>query len=128
MGVGRQQQWRSGRWNDDESRKNFDAVGGFDEQLFVGEEIYFTQALKKLGRFTLLREPILTSGRKLRMYPAAHILSRSFGIIVRGTRAARSRDRLDLWYDGKRESRLSHKLIGDNRPPLASAERKGGGD
>jgi len=110
------------------TRQNFDAVGGFDEQLFVGEEIYFSQALKKLGRFTLLREPILTSGRKLRMYPAAHILSRSFGIIVRGTRAARSRDRLDLWYDGKRESRLSHKLIGDNRPPLASAERKGGGD
>jgi glycosyltransferase involved in cell wall biosynthesis len=87
------------------TRKTFDAVGGFDEQLFIGEEIYLSQALKKLGRFKLLREPILTSGRKLRIYSARQILSRSFAIIIRGKRAARSRDRLDLWYDGKREKR-----------------------
>src|SRR5205823_10993214 len=42
------------------TRKNFDSVGGFDEQLFVGEEIYFSQALKKLGPFKILRQPILT--------------------------------------------------------------------
>ncbi len=87
------------------TRKNFDAIGGFDEKLFIGEEIYFSLALKKLGRFKILREPIVTSGRKLRMYSAGQILSRSLAIIIRGTRAAHSRDRLDLWYDGKRETR-----------------------
>src|SRR5207253_1410645 len=86
------------------TRKNFDAIGGFDEKLFIGEEIYFSLALRKLGRFKILRAPILTSGRKLRIYSAAHILSRSLSIMLRGTRAARSRDKLELWYDGKRES------------------------
>jgi glycosyltransferase involved in cell wall biosynthesis len=87
------------------TRKNFDAIGSFDETLFIGEEIYFSLALKKLGRFKILREPVVTSGRKLRMYSAGKILSRSLAIIIRGTRAARSRDRLELWYDGKRETR-----------------------
>ena len=32
------------------TRENFEAVGGFDKELFAGEEIYFSQALKKLGR------------------------------------------------------------------------------
>src|SRR6266498_2268602 len=45
------------------SRRNFDAIGGFDERYFIGEEVYFSLALKKLGRFKVLREPILTSGR-----------------------------------------------------------------
>ena len=86
------------------TRKNFEAAGGFDETLFVGEEVYFSLALKKLGRFTILREPIVTSGRKLRMYSAGQILSRSFSIILRGRRGASSRAGLDLWYDGKRET------------------------
>jgi len=87
------------------TRKHFDAIGGFDEQLFIGEEIFFSLALRKVGRFKVLREPIVTSGRKLRMYSAGTILARSLAIVIRGTRAARSRDRLDLWYDGKRETR-----------------------
>jgi glycosyltransferase involved in cell wall biosynthesis len=85
------------------TRKNFDAIGGFDEELFIGEEVYFSLALRKLGRFKILRAPILTSGRKLRMYSAGHILSRTFYIMIRGRRAARSRDQLDLWYEGRRE-------------------------
>jgi glycosyltransferase involved in cell wall biosynthesis len=86
------------------TRRNFDAIGGFDEQYFIGEEVYFSLALRKGGRFKVLREPILTSGRKLRMYSARHVLGRSFSIVIRGPRAARSRKRLDLWYNGKRES------------------------
>jgi glycosyltransferase involved in cell wall biosynthesis len=86
------------------TRKNFDAVEGLDETLFIGEEVYFSLALKKLGRFKILSEPIITSGRKLRMYPAGQILSRSLSIILRGRRGASSRAGLDLWYDGKRET------------------------
>jgi glycosyltransferase involved in cell wall biosynthesis len=85
------------------TRRSFDAIGGFDEQYFIGEEVYFSLALKKLGRFKVLSEPILTSGRKLRMYSMRHVLGRTFSIIIGGPQSARSRDKLDVWYDGKRE-------------------------
>jgi glycosyltransferase involved in cell wall biosynthesis len=87
------------------TRRNFEATGGFDEQYFVGEEVYFSLALRKLGRFKVLREPILTSGRKLRMYPAKQFLRDFFRVVVAGPRGARSRAKLHLWYDGKREER-----------------------
>jgi glycosyltransferase involved in cell wall biosynthesis len=89
------------------TRRNFDAVRGFDEQYFIGEEICFSLALKKLGRFKVLREPILTSGRKLRMYSARQILANSFTVILGGPRVARSRAKLYLWYEGKREKRAA---------------------
>ncbi|PYI97618.1 MAG: glycosyl transferase family 2 [Verrucomicrobia bacterium] len=92
------------------TRRNFEAIGGFDEQYFVGEEVYFSLALKKLGRFKVLRETILTSGRKLRMYPAKQILGNFFGVIVGGRRVARSRAKLRIWYDGKREKHLAESL------------------
>ena len=85
------------------TRRNFEATGGFDEQYFAGEEVYFSLALRKLGRFKVLREPVVTSGRKLRMYPAKEILGTLFIMILGGPRMARSRVRLGMWYDGKRE-------------------------
>jgi glycosyltransferase involved in cell wall biosynthesis len=85
------------------TQRNFEEIGGFDEQYFVGEEVYFSLALRQLGRFKVLREPILTSGRKLRMYSAKQVLGDFFSVIVGGRRVARSRARLRLWYDGKRE-------------------------
>src|SRR6478752_4238451 len=86
------------------TRRNFDVVGGFDAQYFAGEEVYFSLELKKLGAFKVLREPVVTSARKLRMYPAKHFLSNFFGVILRCPRGVRSRAKLSLWYDGKRES------------------------
>lgn len=94
------------------TRENFRTIGGFDEQFFAGEEVYFTLALKKLGRFKLLRDPIVTSGRKLRMHSAGHILARSFTIIIGGKRIVRSRDKLDIWYDGKRETKTRDPVSG----------------
>jgi len=89
------------------TRRNFDVVGGFDEQYFAGEEVYFSLELKKLGGFKVLREPVVTSGRKLRMYPAKHFLRKFFGVILRGPGGVRSRAKLSLWYDGKREGNLA---------------------
>jgi glycosyltransferase involved in cell wall biosynthesis len=88
------------------NRRNFETVDGFDEQYFAGEEVYFSLALRKLGRFKVLREPIVTSGRKLRMYPARQFLRNFFGVIIGGPRGVRSRAKLRLWYDGKREKEL----------------------
>jgi glycosyltransferase involved in cell wall biosynthesis len=89
------------------TRRNFNAVGGFDERYFIGEEVYFSLGLRKLGRFKVLREPILTSGRKLRMYSAKQIFGNFFAVIIGGRRVARSRAKLHLWYDGKREKRAA---------------------
>ena len=89
------------------TRRNFDVVGGFDEQYFAGEEVYFSLELKKLGGFKVLREAVVTSGRKLRMYPAKHFLRKFFGVILRGPGGVRSRAKLSLWYDGKREGNLA---------------------
>ena len=94
------------------TRENFQAVGGFDEQFYAGEEVYFTIALKKLGRFKLLREPIVTSGRKLRLHSARHLLRRTFILLVGGKRVVRSRDKLDIWYDGKRETKTRDPVSG----------------
>jgi glycosyltransferase involved in cell wall biosynthesis len=91
------------------TRRNFEALDGFDEQYFAGEEVYFSLALRRLGRFKLLREPVLTSGRKLRMYPAKQVLGTLLVMILGGPRVARSRSRLDLWYDGKRERNVAYE-------------------
>jgi glycosyltransferase involved in cell wall biosynthesis len=86
------------------TREHFERAGGFDEQYFIGEEIYFSFALRRLGRFKILREPIVTSGRKLRMYSGRHVFFRTMSILLGGPNAARSRKKLDLWYDGRRET------------------------
>lgn len=86
-------------------RASFETVGGFDEQYFAGEEVYLTLALKKLGRFKILREPIVTSARKVRMHSPRFVFAQSFFILFGGKRALRQREKLDLWYDGKRELR-----------------------
>jgi GT2 family glycosyltransferase len=81
----------------------FRAAGGFDEQYFAGEETYLSITLKKFGRFRILREPVITSGRKVRIHGTAGVLWTFLGIVLSGPRALRSRGKLDLWYDGKRE-------------------------
>ena len=85
------------------TRRNFDRIGGFDEQYFAGEEVYFSLELKKLGGFKVLGEPVVTSARKLRMHSAKDFLREFFGVIFRGPQGVRSREKLSLWYDGKRE-------------------------
>jgi len=86
------------------TRKIFDRAEGFDEELFVGEEVYFSLALRKIGRFKVLKEPIVTSGRKLRIYSCGEVLKNTLFVLLRGPSGARSRVGLGIWYDGKRET------------------------
>ena len=88
-------------------RESFETVGGFDEQYFAGEEVYLTRALKELGRFQILREPIVTSARKVRMHSPRFVLAQSFSLLLGGPGALRRREKLALWYDGKRERRMT---------------------
>lgn len=88
------------------TRENFEKIGGFDERYFAGEEIFFTLALRRLGRFRILQGPVITSGRKLHLYSRGKILRRSFFLILAGRRAVMSRRHLDVWYGGARERRV----------------------
>jgi glycosyltransferase involved in cell wall biosynthesis len=85
------------------TRGAFDAAGGFDETLFASEEITMSRALKRQGRFVVLRESVITSGRKLRMYSGRDVLRLFGSLLLAGPKALRSRDALEVWYGGRRE-------------------------
>jgi glycosyltransferase involved in cell wall biosynthesis len=89
------------------TRENFFAAGGFDEIYYAGEEVFFTIALKRLGRFKLLREAAITSGRKLRMYSGWKISGGLFSLLFGGPRGVMSRKKLDMWYGGEREKPIN---------------------
>jgi GT2 family glycosyltransferase len=85
------------------SRAAFDAVGGFDEQLYAAEEIVFSRALRQIGPVVILREPVMTSGRKLRAHSGWEVLRLTAALIRQGTALVRSRDRLSIWYGDRHD-------------------------
>lgn len=85
------------------NRADFEAVGGFDEDYFVGEEIVLSRALKRRGHFAVLRERVWTSARKARMCSPLAMLGLAGRLVLGGRRSWRRRRGLELWYDGRRE-------------------------
>ncbi len=85
------------------TRAVFERTGGFDERHYAAEEIYFARAVKRHGRFVVVRERAVTSGRKLRTYTWREIMSRVTAMGLNPFRATLSRDKLDLWYGPRRE-------------------------
>lgn len=83
-------------------REAFERSGGFDEALFAGEEVDFALRLRRLGRFRLIRERVVTSGRKLRTYSLAEVLATLWRAVRRGRRSVSTRDGLELWYGPRR--------------------------
>jgi hypothetical protein len=61
-------------------REAFDAVGGFSEEIYASEEIWFSRAVKKWGKkrgleFEMLTDhPAVTSPRKAEWYSGVTIL------------------------------------------------------
>lgn len=84
------------------SRRAFEASGGFDETLYGAEELAMSRALKRHGRFVVLRAAVTTSGRKLRAYTGREILTTLVRLGVRGWAGVRDRSGLGLWYDERR--------------------------
>lgn len=83
-------------------RAPFEAVGGFDERHFAGEEIMLSMAMKRQGEFVILREGLVTSPRKLMArgpWETAWLVIR---LLARGVGGVRKRDHAHFWYDGKR--------------------------
>ena len=83
-------------------RDAFDAVGGFDERHFAGEEIMLSWALRRHGRMEILPEHVVTSARKFRSRSFWNTTWITLRLFARGFGGARSREHTSFWYDGKR--------------------------
>ena len=84
------------------TRQAFEAVGGFDEGLYASEECSLSQALKRQGRFVLLRETVLSSSRKLRTYSGWEVLTTVLRLARRGRLGVRDRQDKEIWYGPRR--------------------------
>ena len=85
------------------TRQAFEAAGGFDEQFYASEEIHFSRAMKKQGRFIVLRELVLTSGRKAEKFSRWATIRILMPMLARGPSGAKSRELTrEFWYPDKR--------------------------
>jgi len=84
-------------------REEFEAIGGFDEEYFAAEERYFTEAMRQRGRFVILREEVLTSGRKLRIYSTGEMLRVAVRALITDRSQLKRREGLEMLYDAPRE-------------------------
>jgi hypothetical protein len=84
------------------TREAFYAAGGFDEGLFAGEEAALSRALRRQGRFVVLREFVTTSGRKFRAHSGWEILGVLARLALTGSKSLRRREGLDIWYGERR--------------------------
>ncbi len=84
------------------TREAFQAVGGFDEQLYVTEDVALGRALRRAGPVVILREEVWTSPRKMRTYSLWEKLRAVVRFLLAPRRTSRDRSRLDLWYGSRR--------------------------
>lgn len=82
-------------------RDAFERAGGFDERYFASEEIHFSRAVKKHGRFVMLPGAVTTSARKAKFFSWRAVLLQFLVMLWPGS--LKRRDRLGFWYDGQRE-------------------------
>jgi glycosyltransferase involved in cell wall biosynthesis len=68
------------------TREAYDATGGFSESLYAGEDLAFVQALKKVGRFVVLKPKVISSGRKLNVVGPWEVIGLMLRIAIRGAR------------------------------------------
>ena len=98
------------------TRHAFAAVGGFDEAFYGAEELVMSRALKRHGRFVVLRQAVITSGRKLRTHSVREMLAILARLALRGPGAVKQRQGMDLWYAERREDPQQDALTGRLRP------------
>jgi glycosyltransferase involved in cell wall biosynthesis len=77
----------------------FWAAGGFDEGMFGAEEAAMSCALGRQGKFVVLRELVMTSGRKFRTHSGREIFGVLAGLALTRGRSVRQREGLGIWYD-----------------------------
>ena len=86
------------------TRAAFEAAGGFDETTFAAEEIHLSRALKRVGRFVILRESVSTSVRKVENRGFWEVMRINYGILRKAGLSGRIKRREDagFWYEDRR--------------------------
>jgi len=86
------------------TRDAFEKAGGFDERYFASEEIHFSQALKRHGRFVVLRNSVISSSRKLDSHGFWAFFWLCLRLGIRGPASTRTRKGGigEFWYSDKR--------------------------
>jgi glycosyltransferase involved in cell wall biosynthesis len=92
------------------TRSAFVAVGGFDEAFYGAEELVMSRALKRHGKFVVLRQAVTTSGRKLRTHSGREVLMVMGRLALRGPKAVKQRQGMELWYAERREDPQQNKV------------------
>jgi cellulose synthase/poly-beta-1,6-N-acetylglucosamine synthase-like glycosyltransferase len=86
------------------TREAFHATGGFSERLYCGEEGSLALALKREGRFVVLWERVLTSGRRFRTMSGLQLLGNCARLALFPSKAVTQRSSVEkIWYDSNRE-------------------------
>ncbi|MEZ6068396.1 MAG: glycosyltransferase [Planctomycetaceae bacterium] len=88
-------------------RVDFEAVGGFDEQYFAAEERFLSEALMTRGKFVILKESVITSARKLRLFSTGKLLWIAVRTLCTGRHRIQQREGLEILYDAPREKSMS---------------------
>lgn len=83
-------------------RDALEAAGWWDERHFAGEEIMLSLALRRQGRFVILRERVVTSPRKFTSRSFGETLWITVKLLCQGMWGVRRREATQFWYDGRR--------------------------
>src|SRR6185503_18342444 len=85
------------------TREAFDATGGFSERLYWAEEGSFALALKREGRFVVLWQRVLTSGRRFRKISGLQMLLGGVRMVFSPLKMLTQRSSVEkIWYDSNR--------------------------
>jgi len=83
------------------TRQAFQAVGGFDETLYAAEDVVMSRRLQHLGKFVIVQEMVVTSGRAVRSHSGLEALRLLAGFILHGPGFFKTRH--GPWYDQRRD-------------------------
>jgi glycosyltransferase involved in cell wall biosynthesis len=81
----------------------FDAVGGFDERLFGAEDAAMCWALKREGRFVVVWDYVMTSGRRVRGMSGLQMVSALVRMAFFPKLLRRRSSVEKVWYESNRE-------------------------
>ena len=85
------------------TREAFVATGGFDEKLFAAEDVAMCWALKRQGRFVLLWQWVVTSGRRMHGVRGLRMLAGLVRMAFLPEMLKRRSRVQKIWYESNRE-------------------------
>lgn len=79
-------------------KTSFELIGGFDEKFYYTEEIDFSKKMKRAGKFIILKEKVITSGRKLKTYSFWQTMKFLFILITHNPKSNKNHSGKEYWY------------------------------